>query len=356
MRKFINLWIVALVFLFSSCVSKTGNKESQEPLPKVTFAADYEAKKIDVLAGGKLFTTFRWTEDICKPVLFPVCASSGTEITRGFPVSPKAGERADHPHQIGMWLTYGNVNGSDFWGNGSKGLGTKNGNGGTIHHEEISDLKEGDGKGSFTATAGWRDSTGNQVFSELTQYYFLANENIRIIDRITTLTAGDQEVQMPDTKEGMFGIRVARELELPAKGTAMIWQSDGTVQRVNDTLNTGITGNYTSSEGITGEEVWSTRARWMNLTGEIGEEKISVVICDHPDNPNYPTYWHARGYGLFSANPLGVKDFTRGEESLNLSIPAKGSVTFKYRVIISSGYHMTAGEIEKSAGEFAQSY
>jgi hypothetical protein len=50
----------------------------------------------------------------------------------------------------------------------------------------------------------------------------------------------------------------------------------------------------------------------MKLNGSVGDEKISVVICDHPENPNYPTYWHARGYGLFSANPLGVKDFTKG--------------------------------------------
>ena len=92
-----------------------------------------------------------------------------------------------------------------------------------------------------------------------------------------------------------------------------------------------------SSEGITGDAVWGTRAKWMNLSGIIGNEKISVVICDHPKNPGYPTYWHARGYGLFAANPLGWNDFTKGKEQFNFSIPAKKSAKFRYRVIISSG-------------------
>ncbi len=69
--------------------------------------------------------------------------------------------------------------------------------------------------------------------------------------------------------------------------------------------------------------------------------KISLVVCDHPKNQSYPTYWHARGYGLFSANPLGGYDFTGGRERVNFRIPAGGSATFRYRVIISSGEYLT---------------
>ncbi len=158
---------------------------------------------------------------------------------------------------------------------------------------------------------------------------------------------------MPDTKEGMFGMRVARELELPDNGTVTLYNADGTTTRTRDTLNTDISGDYTSSEGTTGLEVWGTRARWMELHGKIGDENISVVICDHPSNPNYPTYWHARGYGLFAANPFGVKDFTNNAETFNFSIPSGESVTFRYRVIINSGETLTADEINKLADDFA---
>lgn len=77
------------------------------------------------MIDGKLFTSYCWFDNVTKPVLYPVFTSAGTEITRGFPLKQRAGERNDHPHQIGMWLTYGNVDGNDFWGNGSQGIGKK---------------------------------------------------------------------------------------------------------------------------------------------------------------------------------------------------------------------------------------
>ena len=161
---------------------------------------------------------------------------------------------------------------------------------------------------------------------------------------------------MPDTKEGMFGIRVARQLELPSDDAITVYSADGTPTRLEAMSNEGISGNYLSSEGTTGLEVWGTRARWMDLYGSIGDEKISLVICDHPKNINYPTYWHARGYGLFSANPLGVRDFTQEKEELNYSLPAGGSTTFRYRVIIHSGIHLTVDEINDYADDFADKY
>jgi hypothetical protein len=120
--------------------------------------------------------------------------------------------------------------------------------------------------------------------------------------------------------------------------------------------NRGVTGNYRSSEGITGDAVWSTRAKWMDLYGTINNEKVSIVICDHPKNPSYPTYWHARGYGLFSANPLGGSDFTSGKEIVNFSVPAGKSVTFRYRMIITSGFHLDDVGINDLAGDFATKY
>jgi hypothetical protein len=63
---------------------------------------------------------------------------------------------------------------------------------------------------------------------------------------------------------------------------------------------------------------------------------VTISIFDHPANPGFPTYWHARGYGLFAANPLGQKIFSNGKEELNLTLAPGESVTFRYRVLISS--------------------
>jgi hypothetical protein len=94
----------------------------------------------------------------------------------------------------------------------------------------------------------------------------------------------------------------------------------------------------------------------MALDGEIGAEKISLVICDHPENPGYPTYWHARGYGLFAANPFGLIDFTKGKEEFGFSIPANQSVTFRYRVIIKSGSFLSDHEINDFTEQFSRKY
>ncbi len=245
--KFVSLIILVAVGFLLAC-----NPRENSSKPIVSFVENQTDKSMKVLVAGQQFTIFQWPDNISKPVLYPVFSSTGIEITRGFPVNPKNGERADHPHQIGIWLTYGNVNGNDFWGNGSQGLGTKNSNGGTIKHLKIENIKEGEEVGSFESFESWVDSAGIELLKEKTTYSFIADGKNRIIDRITTLTAGDINVEMPDTKEGMFGIRVARQLELPSNGTVELYNTDGTITRVKDTLNIGISGNYESSDGIVG--------------------------------------------------------------------------------------------------------
>src|SRR6185369_16220204 len=76
--------------------------------------------------------------------------------------------------------------------------------------------------------------------------------------------------------------------------------------------NTGVAGNYTSSEGKQGDAVWGTRGRWAMLTGVVNGEPVTVAVLDHPLNAGFPTYWHARGYGMFAANNLGQKALSGG--------------------------------------------
>jgi Methane oxygenase PmoA len=55
---------------------------------------------------------------------------------------------------------------------------------------------------------------------------------------------------------------------------------------------------------------------------------------DESKNPGYPTYWHARGYGLFAANPLGRSIFDPKQPPFNYTIKKGTSVTFRYRVLL----------------------
>src|SRR5437899_2122897 len=74
-------------------------------------------RRVDVTVGGRPFTSYIYPASLKKPVLNPLRAANGAVVTRGFPLEPRAGERVDHPHQVGLWFTYGNVSGLDFWNN-----------------------------------------------------------------------------------------------------------------------------------------------------------------------------------------------------------------------------------------------
>lgn len=337
-----------------SCGTNSSKPAKNDQALKIAFINKEAEKEIDIMIDDRLFTTFCWYDNVYKPILYPIYSSNGTIITRGFPLKPREGERNDHAHQIGNWLNYGNVNGYDFWGNGS--TGQRDPAAGEIKLQSVEKMSVENGEGLLVTKAGWLDPSGKELLGENTEYHFSGKGSVRIIDRITTLTATNGEVKFPDTKEGMFGIRVARQLELPSTEDVTLADAQGNLTVVKALSNQGVTGNYRSSEGVTGDSVWSTRARWMDLYGNIGEEKISLVVCDHPKNQTYPTYWHARGYGLFAANPLGAKDFTEGKEELNFSILSGNSTTFRYRIIVNSGSHLTDTEINEYADEFAGKY
>lgn len=292
--------------------------------------------KVEVLVNGKLFTSYYYPVTIAKPVLYPIISSGGHEITRGYPLAPRAGERVDHPHHIGHWMNYGDVNGLDFWNNSDAIPAEQKHKYGTIVHTGILDTKETAQGAELTVGMDWVGPDGRVLLKEKTTFQFTSEGEKRSITRITTLTAQDQSVSMKDNKEGVFAIRVARELEHPSDKPEIFTDANGIPTTVASLNNEGVTGKYRSSEGKEGDAVWGNRGTWVTLNGKIENEFISVAILDHPSNPGYPTYWHARGYGLFSANPLGQKELSGGKDELNLTLKPGESVTFRYQIIVQS--------------------
>lgn len=349
----------AVCFIFCG-FHLTQEDERTQNDTKIEFIEHESEFKVDVMIGGKLFTPYRWPDaiflNIKKRVLYPVMTSAGTEVTRGYPLNPRLGERVDHLHHVGVCFNYGNVNGYDFWGNSAEIMENRRGKFGTIKHNSVDKLSDGSGKGLMITSESWIDPSGKELLSEKTEYHFIAKGPTRIIDRITTLTAIDTDVSMKDTKEGLYGIRVARELELPSQGEVILTDAQGNPTTVKEMSGKEVSGNYRSSEGITGDAVYGTRAQWVNLYGNIGNEKMSIVMVDHPDNTGFPTYWHARGYGLLLANPLGARSYSNGKSVMNFIIPAGSSSTFRFRMIIHSGSHLTDAEINSYAEHFAGRY
>ncbi len=343
------------VLLAAAAVLSSFVSAGPHPSGRVTIIVNEQEHRADVTIAGQPFTSYIWPSTLKKPVLYPLRTAKGTIVTRGFPLEQRPGERVDHPHHAGLWFNYENVNGIDFWNN-SDAIKPENApKMGTIFHRSIASAKSGSNQGELEVEAEWVTFDKKVLLKERTQFVFRGGPGFRSVDRITTLRALDTKVDFKDEKDGLLGLRVVRALEIPSDKPEVYTDASGRPTTVAKLDNTGVDGTYLTSEGKKGDAAWGTRGRWCNLSGMVGDEPVTITILDHPANPGFPTYWHARGYGLFAANPLGQKVFSAGKQELNFSLAPNTSATFRYRILISSVIS-TPEATEAAYKEFVAAY
>ena len=177
--------------LFLATLVLAGTAFGQLP---VTLKTDEAARRVEVSVGGKPFTAYIFPPEteLKKAVLYPIRTARGTLITRGWPMDPRPGERIDHPHHVGLWLNYEDVNGYDYWNNSTAIVESLRAHKfGTIRHTGIKEAKSGPKEGRLVVTADWveDDGKGRKVLEETTTYVFSGTDSERVIDRTTTLKA-----------------------------------------------------------------------------------------------------------------------------------------------------------------------
>jgi hypothetical protein len=346
------LKFVVLGLLAATCVL-TGTAFAASPTKGVQVIADESHRRVDINVDGKPFTSYVWPTSLKKPVLYPLVDDEGITVTRGYPLEPRPDERVDHPHHAGLWFNYGNVNGFDFWNNSDAIKPEDRSKMGTVVHTKIVSTKSGVDHGELVVDSTWITGENKPLLQQTTRYIFLRRAHARIIDQFVTIKALDRAV-FKDDKEGLLGMRVARWLESPEEkgGTFMDANGNPTQVAAAPAGANPATGVYLTSEGVKGPAAWATRGRWCALTGNTGNHTVTIAIFDHPKNPGYPTYWHARGYGLFAANPLGRSIFDPKQSSFNYALEKGQSATFRYRVILFSS-NATSAELDREADAFA---
>lgn len=289
-------------------------------------AAPVELKRsgqqIDIQIDGRPFTTYYFDPAIAKPYLMPLRTASGAIVTRGFPVrndvsagNPKAS--SFEPHQRPLYFGHGDIDGLDFWqeevfdkfytDHGHQSYG----------HVVLKSVEDASQKGdtaSIRARYTLNDPHNRVIGEELQTFTFRGDAQTRIIDCEIVLTATAGPLDLGDTKEGTFAIRLAPELSAPH------------VKMIN-------------SNGAEGEKaIWGKPADWVNYSGVIGGHPVGVAIFDSPKSFRHPTTWHARSYGLFAANPFGLREFTKDfDKDGSWAIPEGKSTRFRYRVVIHEG-------------------
>ena len=250
-------WMFVLTCV-AACWS-LGSAHAQAQSDQVTFQR--KDGGLAVMLGTETFTFLHTGPEWAKPYFSPVLAPGGAIITRaiGDP------EDKDHPHHKGIWLSVDEVNEIKFWAEAGKILNVK--------------VEAIDGNpAQLKLKNHWLGKDELPVLVETTTISIFPS---RLVIYDTTLTAAVPKVTFEDTKEGLFGIRVA------------------------STMREKVGGIVTNAEGKKGtKECWGQPSKWVDNTGPVGGKEYGVAIMDHPSNFR-PSRYHVRDYGLFTVSPFG---------------------------------------------------
>jgi hypothetical protein len=269
----------------------------------------------DVLINGQLFTRYLTSAEAGpKPYLYPVIGPTGEGVTRNYPMKDVAGEKRDHPHHRSFWFTHDIValdkaNPVQFWMEDPKKAGKE-------LHAGFESVESGPAMGRFLARTNWVGPDGKKVCSDVRDIRVYNVPGGRLFDWNTTILATEGDVTFGDTKEGTFGCRVAQDMAVDSKKG----------------------GKIVNSRGQTDDKAWGMPAEWVDYTGPVGGKTVGIAMMNHPTSFRFPTTWHVRTYGLFAANPFGLRDFPNGKGKDGSHVIQKGgSMAFVYRMFIHEG-------------------
>ncbi len=291
-----------------------------------------QGNTVEVVIGGKPFTTYHFDPKIAKSYLQSLRTASGIVVTRSYPVMEVIPEEHQHerslePHQRPLYFAHGDINGFNFWVEETFSK---------YYHAEVpyqygrmvfrklEKVQGGTSSGTVRASFDLVGPDGKSFAVEDQTLVFSGDKDTRTVDCSFVIRALDKAVKFGDTKEGTFAIRLAPQLTAP-QGTMV-----------------------NSAGGVGEKEVWGKRADWVDVDGVIDGQSLGVAVFDNPGSFRHPTYWHARGYGLLAANPFGLSFFLNDPKQDGSYTLASGkSITLSYRVLIHEGDYKAAGVAAK---------
>ncbi len=284
--------------------------------------------RVRVEVGGQLFTEYVFT-GATRPYCYPVLAPDGTSLVRDYPMKDTPGEDRDHAHHRALMFAHSNVNQVDFWNEGTSG--TRFPKGRTVHDGLLA--TSGGDVGVIQVRNRWVDPGEKLIATDETTLRFCGNAEARMIDYEVTIHAlPGQPLLLGDNKDGTMAIRVAQWMTMPHK------------MQKKDIPGVG---HIVTAGGDRDAAAWGKRADWCDYHAEHNGTVYGVAIFDHPQNLRHPTWWMARDYGLFAANPFGQRDFEPTAKHPpgkgDYPIAAGGTLTLRYRFYFHLGDEKAAG-------------
>jgi hypothetical protein len=264
-KGFAHIFLVLLIAANSPTQSALSAPKPVPPIqviPMPNHQASFQHNGIEI-------ARYHFGPALHRPFLFPVIGPSGCSLTRmGHPHDPES-----HSHHNSVWISHNDVDGISFWSDGGKGK---------IRHKRIVKFEDDTKASSMVTENQWVTNKGKVLLSETRRLTTMPLDNsewLLIID--LEFKANGAAVILGKTPFGMIGVRMAKTIGVNDGG-----------------------GTIRNSEGAVNEkQVFWKRARWVDYSGPIANEKIEgITLFDHPDNPNFPTYFHVRNDGWMGAS------------------------------------------------------
>lgn len=312
-------------------------------LPSGALAAEFAVEKADdgivIKIDGKLFTKYVTGDTVGnKPYFYPVIGPTGKGMTRAYPMEDVKGEAQDHPHHRSFYFGHQFINDFDTWheeltlkerakGDATKLAELKKKLGATRHRETVQAESTGD-RARLVATSDYVDATGKLMATDRRTFTFhVAADGSRVVDSEIVFTGvSDDGVTFSDAKDAGFSLRVAHSMSVKA----------------------GEGGRIVNSLGDRDADAWGKRAPWCDFNGPVGGEHLGIAVLNHPSSFRHPTPWHARDYGLFTANPFGLKSVAGEKEDGAVTLKKGETFTLRHRVIFHRG--------DEKAAKIAEAY
>lgn len=314
------------------------------------FRATQHDGGVNVTIDGKPFASYV-IDQANKPYLWPVYGPTGVPMTRAYPMQDnpsESKEQRDHPHHRG--ITFGHESsGLDSWKfpENLKELpdDEKFSGGGDSWHERLTfeefmqnPKQTSAGKTRINMLASIRhksfaetvsasdhalivevcehlDGNGKRFLTEERRLTFRSTETTRLIDIDQDFAATDGDVHFDDRKDAGLSIRVPASMAVDSKKG----------------------GNIVNSDGLTDKAAWGKPAKWCDYNGPVEGSHLGVAFLNHPSSYRYPTPWHVRTYGLFTANPFAQKDYDKSKQDGSTRLAAGQHLKLRHRLILHTG-------------------
>ncbi len=317
-RKITNLRAFAFLSLSATFILGTTTLVAADG-----FTIDEIESGVTVKYNGELVTNYI-IDEANKPYMYPLVGPTGKLMTRAYPMKTVEGEHHDHPHHRSIWFGHQRVGGFDTW-HEPLSAAAKNLSGdnlqafkeklGTTVHRDFKRLLASEKRAVIETRNDYIGGTGKELMSDERVVTFRMMRGQLVIDFDITFIASYGDVEIGDMKDAGLSVRIPSSMSLKSE----------------------MGGKIVNSEGVRDGDTRSKRAAWVDYHGPVGGEHLGIAILNHPDSFRYPTPWHVRTYGLFTANPFGFKSLDKTLDDASFTLIDGTRFLLRHRLIFHEG-------------------